>query len=74
MIIANALKRYVKYALNSAKLKPKELEALEEFVLNPQSFLDAAESAASAEQASSRILSKIVGASRAAEIIQQAGE
>ena len=74
LVMANALRRYFKHALTDSKTTPAEILKLEEFIMNPQSYVAAAEKARTAAEASRMILSSVVGAGNAAAIIKNEEE
>lgn len=68
LLVGGAVRRMFKRLLSATKKTP-EVEALENFVLNPEMYLKAAEGAKNAQDAALRIFTPLVGASQAAEIV-----
>ena len=69
LIMANAMRRAVFKLIKTGK-SPKDIKALEEFVMNPQAYADAAAGARSTDEAVRSILTRIVAGTQTAEALQ----
>ena len=69
LTLTNALRRYLRYGITKAK-GHAEIAKIEEFMMNPNRYIKAVDSAANQSQAAKKVLSSIVGAGNAAAIIE----
>lgn len=74
LIWAGAVRRAVGSYFAKRKMTPEVLKKLEDFVINPESYVAAAEKAATQKQAQMAVLTRLVGASQAAEILNEENE
>ena len=71
LIVAGAVRRSIKNILErSGAGKSESLRKLEEFMLYPERYVEAAEGAKTPKGAATSILTKLVGASQAAELLK----
>lgn len=67
LIVGGAVRRYMKKLMRTRRVTAAEIEALENLMLNPAQYAEAATGAKTAEEAARAILSKAVGTSQVLE-------